>query len=334
MQRVEGRRRQHELGRHAVRWRPERRAEQSDDQAHLAQGRIGEDRLRPALGEPDQDPVIGGDHTERGQERSPELEGEAQGQELHQAEDAGLDDGTRQHGGGRGRGDGVGQRQPDMERHQPRLDAEPGDQKGQGIRLIGREWQGCPHILEQEAAEVHARQEQAREDGDLARDGKGDIDPPGRDRLVRAVVHDQRVGAERDQGEEDVEADHVGRQEDAEIAGERQAPEGCETAAPRVVGHAVPGVETGEAPEQRRHQQKERGPITDRQAGTQEQVRQHEGSAVGHEKDGGETRQRGQRQQAKGPVTPAADDRHGGDRQRQQQRGGQECLIHRPVHGR
>jgi hypothetical protein len=225
-----------------------RGADDRHDDAHLAQRRIGEQGLGVGLCQAGKRAVEGGEEAEDDEGRAPGAV--VEGHEAHEADDAGIDDDATEHGGGRRGSLRVGQRQPDVKRHEPGLHAEADEEAGQRPVAPRAVRQRGLHAGDRQAVGRSGRDDEPGEKRGLAEDRQDDVDAPGAPRGWLAVVDHQSVGSQRHERERHVEGDDVGGHEGAERAGQRHQPEGGERARAGAVGQIGAGVEAGDEPQQ------------------------------------------------------------------------------------
>ncbi len=294
VRRIEG----HRHGRAAVA-RGQRHAQHGGDETHLAHARIGEHGLRIGLRDADRDAVEGRDKSRRGQGCAPVWQRGVEGQEAEQPDDARLADRAADDRRSRNRRRRIGERQPDVQRHEPDLEPEAHDQKGEGRVAPGRCRQHRHGIADREAAARGGRRQQRKghQQGNLGEHREAEVDDAGPERAGRALVDHEAPGGKADHGEGDIEADQVGGDEHAEAAGQRQQPPLREAAGSRPDTDVGPGVDAGDAPEQRRDPEQDRPWRIERERELPPRLVQHQGRAVGRQQRRRQSRQRRQAQE-------------------------------------
>ena len=145
-----------------------------------------------------------------------------------------------------GAGAWMGQRQPDVQRPEAGLQAEPEQQQGQG-QMIDRLRLPAGEVEGQRSAV--AAQQQPGKQQHFAADRQLQIQPPGAPRPRSTVVHDQPVGSQAHGTEAEVEAQRIGGDDQQQVAGQCQLPEGPEAQPSRPMGQAAAGENRGAAPE-------------------------------------------------------------------------------------
>ena len=267
-------------------------ADQHRHQPHLADRGVGEHRLGVALGQPPERRAEGAGEAERDQRRA----GRPLRQHQHEPAEPRLHHGARQDRRGRHRGGRMRQRQPHMERHEARLDPEARHERRHRGRSRRPGAERRAHGVELEAAGGMGPGQQADQQADLADERHDDIDAPRPQRRLGPVVHHEEPRRERHRREGDVEGRDVQREEHAEIACQRQAPEARERREARPARHRLRG-QPGDQPEPRR-QPEQQPPGRVQPEGDAEQQVGRGGHAPGARHRQPERRQRRQRQQA------------------------------------
>ena len=129
---------------------------------------------------PTSDAIEGGREAKNRERLAPARERDPERQEADEADHAGLDAGAAEHGGGRDRRRGVGERHPAVQRNEAHLGAEAGDQQRERRVAPGRTGQGGDDVGNSQAPVRLARGEhgEGEEEKGLAEDGEGHVDAP------------------------------------------------------------------------------------------------------------------------------------------------------------
>ena len=244
--------------------------EADQDDSDVLDAVVREQPLQVVLGERKNDAEHAGDDPERQQrEPQPFRKGRQQGKSPNESVDSHLQDHARQQ-----RRDVAGRRrvrpgEPDVERHDPGLDAEPEKGENQNGRQKRRSAEsGRPHEEpgSRRLAEKpeHREQEESR---DVRRD---DVDPSRAKRLgVVLLGRDEKEGRETDQFPADEERPGVSGDHHHEQPGGRDAVEAAELArVVRVLGFrpVAFAINRSEGRHQKHRHEKERAQPVDREA--------------------------------------------------------------------
>ena len=214
-----------------------------------------------------------------------------------------------------------------MRRHGPDLEREARDREAKRCIAPRRLRQGCHDVADLQAAvrlacrERHEAHQQER----LAQHGEGHVDAAGTLRRgVVVVMHDQPIGGQADQGEDEIEAQKVGDDEDAEAAGQGQQPAHGKARAVRLAAQVGEGIDASRAPEQRRDAQQDRTRHVERQADLELGLIEGQGRPADRQDRRGKTGQRRQHQQRRHAVAQASPQAGQQQHQRRRQGGNQQ----------
>ena len=301
-------------------------AQHGGDHAHLAYAGVGQHRLGIGLRDADRDAVESGEKSQRHQRFARAGHRRVEGQEADQPDDARLDGSAAQHRGGRNGRRRVGERHPAVRRHRPDLEREARDREAKRRVAPRRLRKGRDDVADLHAAVGLAGRErhEAHQQERLAQHGEGHVDTAGTLRCgIVVVMHDQSIGRQADQGEEEIEAQKVGGDEDAETAGQGQQPAHGEARAVRLAAQVGEGIDAGRAPEQRRDAQQDRARPVERQADPELRLIEGEGCPADRQDRRGEAGERRQHQQRRHALAQAS--RQAGQQQHQRRcQGGDE----------
>ena len=194
----------------------------------------------------------GEDHGPPGGIAAEELAGDGQ-----DAPDAGLGQRAGKEGRGRGRGDRMGLRQPDMEGEHARLRAEAKEDAGSRriehgplARRLRRGIEG----VELQGPQPGVEKEDSHQGDEAADDGNGQIGLGRADRPRRLLLDHPGEGGEGHDLKEDEGRIEIGGQEDAHRCAEGQELEEIVSVAVVVMGEIIGRKEQGHRPHEGEHQ--------------------------------------------------------------------------------
>ena len=214
-----------------------------------------------------------------------------------------------------------------MRRHRPDLEREARDREAKRC-IAPRRLRKCRHDVTDLQAVVGLagrEQHEAQQQEGLAQHGESHVDAAGALRRgVVIVMHDQSIGGQADQGEDEIEAQQVGGDEDAEAAGQGQQPAHGKARAVRLAAQVGEGIDTGRTPEQRRDTQQDRTWHVERQADLELRLVECERHPADRQNRRGKAGQRRQHQQRRHVVAQASRQAGQQQHQRRRQRGNEQ----------